>query len=409
MTVSSTPSVKTYTGNGVTTTFSTVFQFIDEGDVKVYLDGILKAITTHYTVTGGDGSIGSVVFVTPPASDVAIVLQRLVDYVQETDYADFGGNPAATTETQFDLVVMQCQQLLDATGRALSVAVGIDFAAEIAVSGNEGKYLRINDAGDAFDFTSTVDTGTVSVSEFAATVVDDTSAASMRQTLLFPAQSASKRGSILVQNTSDDGYEQITSQGSIGDVLVSAGADALPVWTTLSTSLILLQTLSASSSPTIDFTTGISSTYTTYIVQMTNVVLDTDNVDMFCRVSIAASFKSGGSDYSWTMHGYKGGIDLFLNDASDSEINLSALAAAGGIGNVTNEGFNGRIILPGPSNTALFKNIRIQSEYTASDGVPAFIDGTGRYISGVQAIDGLQFLSSSGNITSGTFKLYGVL
>ena len=39
------------------------------------------------------------------------MIKREVDYDQETDFANFDGNPADVTEKQFDLGVMQAQQL----------------------------------------------------------------------------------------------------------------------------------------------------------------------------------------------------------------------------------------------------------------------------------------------------------
>jgi len=44
------------------------------------------------------------------------------------------------------------------------------------------------------------------------------------------AYTASKYGAIVVQNTSDDGLELLSDQGTSGQVLTSAGADALPTW-----------------------------------------------------------------------------------------------------------------------------------------------------------------------------------
>lgn len=46
-----------------------------------------------------------------------------------------------------------------------------------------------------------------------------------------PAPQANKYGVLVVQNDADDNYEQL-SQGTTGQALASAGADALPVWTT---------------------------------------------------------------------------------------------------------------------------------------------------------------------------------
>lgn len=209
MTVNSTSSVKTYTGNAVTTAFNTLFQFIDYDDIKVYIQGTLKTITTDYTVSGGNGSTGTVTFVTAPANNAAIVLQRLVDYVQETDYADFDGNPAITTETQFDLVVMQIQQLRESSNRALFLPVGTSGVnTELTLTGNEGSYIRYNSAGDAFELVAALDSE-VAVSAFMQTVLDDLTPAAARATLgiNLPNSTAGDAGKTLVANAGGTGYD----------------------------------------------------------------------------------------------------------------------------------------------------------------------------------------------------------
>ena len=58
MTVSAAYAPPTYTGNGATTAFSTVFPFMDASDLVVteitIATGaeVVKTITTHYTVSG---------------------------------------------------------------------------------------------------------------------------------------------------------------------------------------------------------------------------------------------------------------------------------------------------------------------------------------------------------------------
>lgn len=49
---------------------------------------------------------------------------------------------------------------------------------------------------------------------------------------ILPTPVASKFGAVVVQSTDDLSFEIVSTQGSSGDVLLSAGADALPVWTT---------------------------------------------------------------------------------------------------------------------------------------------------------------------------------
>ena len=63
MTVSTTTSKVTYTGNNVTTVFAYTFKITATSEIKVYVDNVLKTLTTHYNVSGaGTASGGNVTF-----------------------------------------------------------------------------------------------------------------------------------------------------------------------------------------------------------------------------------------------------------------------------------------------------------------------------------------------------------
>ena len=49
-----------YTATSGQTVFTVPFEFFDNTDIKVYIEGTLKTITTHYSVSGGNGSTGTV-------------------------------------------------------------------------------------------------------------------------------------------------------------------------------------------------------------------------------------------------------------------------------------------------------------------------------------------------------------
>jgi hypothetical protein len=54
---------------------------------------------------------------------------------------------------------------------------------------------------------------------------------------LLGARTASKYGALIAQNSTDDGFTTITSQGTSGQVLVSNGADTLPSFQSISTAI----------------------------------------------------------------------------------------------------------------------------------------------------------------------------
>jgi len=125
MTLSTTVNVKTYTGDNSTVAFSFPYLFYANSDLVATVNGVVKVLDTDYTVTGAENPAGgTVTFMTAPATSAAIVLKRIVDYTQETDLENFDGNPADVTEKQFDLIVMQTQQLAEQADRGIYAPTG---------------------------------------------------------------------------------------------------------------------------------------------------------------------------------------------------------------------------------------------------------------------------------------------
>jgi hypothetical protein len=178
---------------------------------------------------------------------------------------------------------------------------------------------------------------------------------------------------------------------------------------TIKGTMQLLETQTASTSATIDFTTGIDSTYKTYVIIIEDCVLATDGQFLNYRVSI-----DGGSNYISTGNYYY--AINGLNTASSTSSNIvnttsTAIRIGGsqGVGNAAGEGLRAMIYLSNPSNTALYKLVRFNASYIMDTGAGVDENGSGFYKGAVTAINAVRLISSSGNITSGTFKLYGIL
>jgi hypothetical protein len=191
MTVSSTVTRVTYTGNGVTTAFATTFPFFDADEIEVIERVIasgaetLKALTTHYTVSGGNGTTGTVTAVGgAPSSFVQWVIRRKTARTQEIDYTPNDPFPAETHEQGLDRLKMNVQELGEENDRALkfpktdSASLSTTMPSSVARS---GKFLTFDDDG-----APTISAGSadgLTVSPFMATVLDDGDAAAARATL----------------------------------------------------------------------------------------------------------------------------------------------------------------------------------------------------------------------------------
>ena len=177
--------------------------------------------------------------------------------------------------------------------------------------------------------------------------------------------------------------------------------------------LNLISTQTASSSATIDFTSGIDSTYKEYIFKFINIHPETDEKEF--QVNFSAD---SGSNYNVTktttfFQAYLGeagdGSGETLDYASSKDLGQSTAyqPITRDLGNGDDESASGFLHLFSPSDTTFVKhftcvtNSYIFHNYTWN----AYIAG---YCNTTSAINAVSFKMSSGNIDSGTIKLYGV-
>ena len=176
-------------------------------------------------------------------------------------------------------------------------------------------------------------------------------------------------------------------------------------------SLVLISTVTASSSATIEFTSGIDSTYKEYQFHYTDIHPQTDNK------SFLVLFRDGSSAFDATITST--GFEAYHNEADDAtglayNTGFDVAQGTGGQelfedqGNDNDQCGCGILQLFNPSSTTFVKHFISRSRNTqhanyTSDG---FVAG---YCNVTAAIDGVQFKFSSGNIDAGTIKMYGVV
>ena len=137
MTVSTTTNKVSYTGNGVLTTFAYTFKIFADADLKVYVDGAVKTLTTHYTVTNaGVTSGGNVVFTAGniPANTKKVVIERILARTQSTDLANYDKFDAEVMETALDRLTFIEQEIDEAVGRSVKFATTVTDVGTVEVS-----------------------------------------------------------------------------------------------------------------------------------------------------------------------------------------------------------------------------------------------------------------------------------
>jgi len=166
--------------------------------------------------------------------------------------------------------------------------------------------------------------------------------------------------------------------------------------------MVLLATATASNVTSVDFTSGIDSTYDVYEVHLLNVKPSTDSTYLYLRTS-----SNGGSVYDAGTTDYGNASQYFTTSWSGSSGNAAQLPLSYSIGNAANEnGFSGTVRLLNPS-AAKYGEFLWTGGYTNISSALTFVVGYGTRRSAA-IVNALRFFFSSGNINSGTFKLYGL-
>ncbi len=198
--------------------------------------------------------------------------------------------------------------------------------------------------------------------------------------------------------TSTGAVQSVSGVGTSGQVLTSAGASALPTWATPVTGAWnLLNTLTASASSSLIFTsTYITSTYTTYAAVIRGINNASGSATLRMNLSVDNStYLSSNFQCGCLSNNYNG--TTFSNANSTSTCPLTP--------SITNTSvpINGIIYLYFPaSSTASYNG---QLFITDTTSVYAQTSGIN---SGTTTINNIQFIYSTGNITSGTISLYGI-
>ena len=169
--------------------------------------------------------------------------------------------------------------------------------------------------------------------------------------------------------------------------------------------MVLISTATASNNATIEFT-GIDNTYSTYLIVGTNIVPATNAVRLLSRTSSnnGSSYDNGLSNYQYRCYSDASGTPS--GTGSGQEIDLSH-ASDGGLSNTAANGSDIRLFLYNPSDTSTKTMISCQSSMYVSSGIPVGSTCTATR-DATSAVDAIQLLMSSGNISTGTFKLYGI-
>jgi len=168
-----TPRVSYTVAAGATqTSFTVSFEFFAEADLNVYVDGTLKTLTAHYTVSGGSGSTGAVaISVTGASGGSTVVITRSIALERTTDFTSQGAFQITTLNTELDRITAIQADLDDEIGRSLRLT-DYDIAANLTLpelNSRKGTTLAFNATTGAVEAGPSV-AGVTTVSALAADI-----------------------------------------------------------------------------------------------------------------------------------------------------------------------------------------------------------------------------------------------
>ncbi len=168
------------------------------------------------------------------------------------------------------------------------------------------------------------------------------------------------------------------------------------------THVLLSTTTISSDTSTVDITSNIDSTYKRYMFDVIGMKC-TDDQNVNIRV-FNSSIETASVYCQYSVDGAQNSSSTGYVSTQDTGVGITIGLSVGG---ATVEHLNSRVFLNNPSETAFHKLLEFSSTYQDSSANSSYTAGFGS-CKDTSAITGVRFYPSSGNITAGVIKLYGI-
>ena len=198
------------------------------------------------------------------------------------------------------------------------------------------------------------------------------------------------------------------ADGSANQVLKTDGSGALSFTDPGGGAMNLISTTTISSDSTVTVS-GMDSTYKNYVMILNNIHPQTDEVRLEGRAIISGSAYTTANYYSIIEHSRTGNAsNEFDNNEAVNKWNF--ISDTDTMGNATSDSLNMIMNIYNPSDTTFETHIQTQAVYNHKivNNMTSRSYGMNTLIGVTTAVTGIQFFFSSGNMDSGTIKLYGI-
>ena len=210
-----------------------------------------------------------------------------------------------------------------------------------------------------------------------------------------PAHSAGQSYTLTLPATAPatDKMIQTNSSGVLSFVDAPSGAHKLISTATISSAV-----------SSIDLT-GMDSTYQNYMVEIDNVTVATDNTQLRLRFIQGGSAVSSGGNYQGQVVRFgpaEGAVNTHQNSSAEQ------LNVAHGVAGDNDQQLNGRMFIYNAPTTDAHTSFNAMISLQHRDNHDHQMHMSHGDIGNNTASTGLQFRMSSGNLTAGRFRLYGI-
>ena len=177
--------------------------------------------------------------------------------------------------------------------------------------------------------------------------------------------------------------------------------------------MTLLSTVTASSSATISFTSGIDSTYDSYVFKFYEIHPATDNQQFAFQADTGTNTNYNQAITSTTFRAYHiegdndQGLGYVAGEDQAQGTAFQKLTAGGTVGADADQNASGELQIFSPSSSTFVKHFigRSSGSHASNYATDFYVAG---YFNLTTALTRFQFKMLSGNIDSGTIKLYGI-
>jgi hypothetical protein len=204
-----------------------------------------------------------------------------------------------------------------------------------------------------------------------------------------------------------DGSATVAVTPGIGFVLVCDGSNFYTIGRT-NQGRTLISTITASASATVDVETTFDATYDEYELEVIGLIPATNNTILQALLKIGGSYVTSNYHFQVQLSNSSTASGSVASESSGSLATNAHIQLARNVGNAAADSVDLTIRICAPSSTAKAKTIKWHGVAMATAGTPIrnLIGAGGN--TGTSAMTGIRFQMDSGNISSGTFRLYGL-